>query len=124
MQVISLTIIGDDGTAREPNQQVTSHLVKETDSTFAIWCSGRAGCQGMLVQLKLLKRQDLVSVISQMIRPKYDRVLVRVELDNNEMDSYVFAIGQRKSLIKLVKEMTDLVRFALLTLFLSLYLIH
>uniref|UniRef100_A0A914V2V8 PAT complex subunit CCDC47 n=1 Tax=Plectus sambesii TaxID=2011161 RepID=A0A914V2V8_9BILA len=105
-------VVGDDGSTHG-DQPTTSHLVKETDSTFAIWCSGRAGCQGMLVQLKLLKRQDLVSVISQMIRPKYDRVIVRVELDNNEMDSYVFALGQRKSLVKLVKEMTDLSLFTM-----------
>jgi hypothetical protein len=65
----------------------------------------------MHVQLKLLKRQDLVGVISQLIRPKYDRVIVRVELDNNEMDSFVMAIGQRKSVVKLVKEMADLVGY-------------
>lgn len=33
----------------------TPGLVKEAENTFLLWCSGRACCEGMLVELKFLK---------------------------------------------------------------------
>ena len=32
--------------------------------------------EGMLVELKLLKRQDLVSVIANLMKPAHDQVLI------------------------------------------------
>lgn len=43
-------IQGDDGAAEEPQQGI---LVKESESLYTLWCSGRAGCNGMLVELKV-----------------------------------------------------------------------
>ena len=34
------------------------------------WCSGRICCEGMLVELRLFKRQDLVGVISNLMKPR------------------------------------------------------
>ncbi|VDK49013.1 unnamed protein product [Anisakis simplex] len=99
------SLVGDDGTSDEPTE---GHLVKETDSNYSIWCSGRAGCQGMLIQLKLQKRQDLISVVMGMVRPKQDKAIIRIDVDHNEMDSFVLAFGQRKSVTKAVKETMDL----------------
>lgn len=99
--------LGDDGTQQEPSQGV---LMKESDSSYSLWCTGRQGCSGMLVQLKLLKRQDIISLVMQLFRPKYDRVVVRVTLNTDDMDTYVYAFGPKKSLTKLAKDMTDLVR--------------
>lgn len=101
-------VVGDDGTSKEVQQDV---LVKETDSTFVVWCSGRSGCNGMLVKLQMLKRQDIVSVMSLIMRPKHDQITIRVELEADEMDTYVFAVGQKKSLAKLAKDMTDLTMY-------------
>ncbi|VDM40026.1 unnamed protein product [Toxocara canis] len=98
-------LVGDDGTSEEPTE---GHLVKETDSNYSIWCSGRSGCQGMLIQLKLQKRQDLISVVMGLARPKQDKAIIRIDVDQNEMDSFVLAFGQRKSVTKAVKEMMDL----------------
>jgi alanine-alpha-ketoisovalerate/valine-pyruvate aminotransferase len=64
---------GDDGT--ETALAGRSQFVKETDSTISLWCSGRAGTLGLLVQMKMIKRQDLISVISQLVRPRYDHVV-------------------------------------------------
>uniref|UniRef100_A0A915Q4V0 PAT complex subunit CCDC47 n=1 Tax=Setaria digitata TaxID=48799 RepID=A0A915Q4V0_9BILA len=102
------TLVGDDGTSEDFRE---GHMHKETDSTYTIWCSGRVGCQGMLITLKLLKRQDLIHVIMNLIRPKQDKVIIRIDVDNNEMDSFVFAIGQRKSVTKIAKEKMDLSLF-------------
>ncbi|VDN06760.1 unnamed protein product [Thelazia callipaeda] len=102
------TLVGDDGTSEELRE---GHMHKDTDSTYTIWCTGRVGCQGMLITLKLLKRQDLIHVILNFIRPKQDKVIIRIDVDHSEMDSFVFAIGHRKSVTKAVKEMMDLSMF-------------
>lgn len=49
--------------------------MKDSDSQYTLWCSGRTCCEGMLVELKLIKRQDLVAVIAQLMRPLQDQVL-------------------------------------------------
>ena len=67
------SLVGDDGTDTALTGR--SQFVKETDSTISLWCSGRQGVLGMLVQMKLLKRQDLISVVSQLVRPRYDHVV-------------------------------------------------
>uniref|UniRef100_A0A914R7Q2 PAT complex subunit CCDC47 n=1 Tax=Parascaris equorum TaxID=6256 RepID=A0A914R7Q2_PAREQ len=108
------TLVGDDGTSEEPTE---GHLVKETDANYSIWCSGRAGCQGMLIQLKLQKRQDLISVVMGLVRARQDKAVIRIDVDPNEMDSFVLAFGKRKSFTKAVKEMTDLAN-----LFLDIFL--
>ena len=41
---------GDDGSSEEPQQGV---LVKESESLYTLWCTGRAGCDGMLVEIKV-----------------------------------------------------------------------
>ncbi|MCP9259640.1 Coiled-coil domain-containing protein 47 [Dirofilaria immitis] len=102
------TLVGDDGTSEDLRE---GHMHKETDAVYTVWCSGRVGCQGMLITLKLLKRQDLIHVIMNLIRPKLDKVIIRIDVDSNEMDSFVFAIGQRKSVIKAAKEKMDLSLF-------------
>ncbi|EFO26463.1 hypothetical protein LOAG_02022 [Loa loa] len=102
------TLVGDDGTSEDLRE---GHIHKETDSVYTIWCSGRVGCQGILITLELLKRQDLIHVVMNFIRPKQDKVIIRIDVDNNEMDSFVFAIGQRKSVTKAAKEKMDLSLF-------------
>ncbi|VDO07722.1 unnamed protein product [Brugia timori] len=104
------TLVGDDGTSENLRE---GHMHKETDSIYTIWCSGRVGCQGMLITLKLVKRQDLIHVVMNLIRPKEDKVIIRIDVDNNEMDSFVFAIGQRKLVTKASKEKMDLSLFTI-----------
>lgn len=85
--------------------------MKETEYSYLIWSTGRVGVQGMLSQLKLLKRQDLMGVVLNKFTPRADRVIHKVELDLGEMDTFVLAFGLRKSLTKCFKEYTDLVGF-------------
>ena len=49
-------------------EDIETHLQKESENIFTLWCSGRTCCEGMLVELKLLKRQDLVAVIANAIK--------------------------------------------------------
>uniref|UniRef100_A0A0K8T3E1 PAT complex subunit CCDC47 n=1 Tax=Lygus hesperus TaxID=30085 RepID=A0A0K8T3E1_LYGHE len=57
----NFSLVGDDGKMEIENRG----LIKESEHMYTLWCSGRTCCEGMLVELKFLKRQDLVAVIAQ-----------------------------------------------------------
>jgi len=101
----NFSIVGDDGMSKEPQSGV---LVKESESVYTLWCTGRQYCEGMLVELKLLKRHDLVSVMSNMLKPRADSVRVTVYMDDDDMDSFVFAVALKKNSVKLQKDYQDL----------------
>jgi len=101
-------IVGDDGTSKEVQSGV---LMKESENIYSLWCSGRVCCEGMLVTLKLLKRQDLVSTISNMFRPASDQIIVKLTLDPSEMDTFVMCLAQKKVINKMQKDMVDLAYF-------------
>lgn len=83
--------------------------MKESESLYTLWCSGRTCCEGMLVELKMIKRQDLVALISGLIRPQQDQVHIKVEMTRGVMDAFVFCVGLRKTITKVFKEFADLV---------------
>ncbi|VDO92504.1 unnamed protein product [Soboliphyme baturini] len=62
----------------------------------------------MMIQLRLLKRQDAISMIMQLFRPKYDTVQIKTVLSGDEMDTFVFALGEKRTMAKLSNEMSDL----------------
>ncbi|XP_077978055.1 PAT complex subunit CCDC47-like [Glandiceps talaboti] len=101
----NFSIVGDDGQAKEAQSGI---LMKESENLYALWCSGRQCCEGMLVELKFLKRQDLVSIISSYMRPTSDQVRIVVNMNLDDMDSFIFAVANKKTALKLQKEMQDL----------------
>lgn len=105
----NFALVGDDGA--KDLQDVENPLVKEAEHLFALWCSGRLCCEGMLVEIKLLKRQDLVSVISNILRPTHDQVHIKVNMNQDDMDTFVFALANKKAATRLAKEMSDLATF-------------
>ncbi|XP_023937570.2 PAT complex subunit CCDC47 [Bicyclus anynana] len=84
---------------------------REAEHCFTMWCSGRQCCEGMLLTLKLIKRQDLVHTLLGLVRPTPDTLLIRVELGKDDSDPYVFCVGQKKFATRLGKEMQDLSMF-------------
>jgi len=105
----NFSLIGDDGAKNIDD--VETPLQKESEHLFTLWCSGRVCCEGMLVELKLLKRQDIVAVISNMMKPACDQVKVKVNMSPEDMDSYVFCLAQKKTALKVSKEMSDIMTF-------------
>nr|CAI5843584.1 unnamed protein product [Callosobruchus analis] len=101
----NFSMVGDDGSL-DRNDNVS--LVKESENIFTLWCSGRTCCEGMLVELKLIKRQDLVAIISGMMRPTMDQIHIKVQMNKEDMDSFVFCVAAKKTAIQLTKEMADL----------------
>uniref|UniRef100_A0A8C1CWB7 PAT complex subunit CCDC47 n=1 Tax=Cyprinus carpio carpio TaxID=630221 RepID=A0A8C1CWB7_CYPCA len=68
----NFALVGDDGTSKEATS--TGKLNQENEHIYNLWCSGRVCCEGMLIQLKFLKRQDLLNVLARMMRPVCDQV--------------------------------------------------
>ncbi|KAB7506445.1 Coiled-coil domain-containing protein 47 [Armadillidium nasatum] len=101
----NFALVGDDGKPEIENPG----LRKESENVYILWCSGRTLMEGMLIELRLLKRQDLVAVIGQILRPSTDQLIIKVNLD--EMDNFVFACGTKKAAGKLAKEMTDITTY-------------
>ncbi|XP_018019826.1 PAT complex subunit CCDC47-like, partial [Hyalella azteca] len=76
---------------------------------YSLYCSGRVCIHSMTVELRLLKRQDLVSVAMQMFRPSTDEVVVKIRLD--DMENFVMCLATKKMASKYVKDMTDITTF-------------
>jgi len=94
------------------NKEVSSGvLMKESENVYALWCSGRTCVEGMLVELKLLKRQDLVNFLLRIFKPASDSIIVKVDLDEGKMDNFVFAVAHKRAASKIHKEMNDLSQF-------------
>lgn len=83
-------------------------LMKESESQYSLYCSGRVGCDSMLVELKLIKRQDLVAVLAQLVRPQNDQAHIHVELSKDEIDNFVLAVATKRTAMHLVRDMADI----------------
>lgn len=51
-----------------------------------------------------------MAMIAQLMRPCNDQVHVKVEMNKEDMDTFVFCIAAKKTALKVSKEMADLVR--------------
>ncbi|XP_062389075.1 PAT complex subunit CCDC47 [Sardina pilchardus] len=105
----NFALVGDDGTSKEATS--TGKLNQENEHIYNLWCSGRVCCEGMLIQLKFLKRQDLLNVLARMMRPACDQVQIKVTLNDEDMDTFVYALGTKKAMARMQKEMQDLSEF-------------
>ncbi|RXM32589.1 Coiled-coil domain-containing protein 47 [Acipenser ruthenus] len=83
----NFALVGDDGTSKEALS--TGKLNQENEHIYNLWCSGRVCCEGMLLQLKQIK----------------------VTLNDEDMDTFVFAVGTKKAMARMQKEMQDLSEF-------------
>lgn len=100
----NFALVGDDG-----KKEIESPgLQKESENIYTLWCSGRVCVEGMLVELKFLKRQDLVSVISNLLRPASDQIIVKVTMSADSMENFVFCLAGKKTAARLAKEMSDI----------------
>ncbi|CAH1105825.1 unnamed protein product [Psylliodes chrysocephalus] len=101
----NFSLVGDDGIV-DRNENVS--LVKESENVFTLWCSGRSCCEGMLVELKLIKRQDLLAILAGIMRPTMDQLHITIRMNKEDMDSFVFCLAAKKTAVNLVKDMEDL----------------
>uniref|UniRef100_A0A665T517 PAT complex subunit CCDC47 n=1 Tax=Echeneis naucrates TaxID=173247 RepID=A0A665T517_ECHNA len=99
----NFALVGDDGTSKEAVS--TGKLNQENEHIYNLWCSGRVCCEGMLIQLK-------VSVVwSDILVQCCQHRQIKVTLNDEDMDTFVFAVGTKKAMARLQKEMQDLSEF-------------
>lgn len=87
----------------------TTQFSKESESLYTLWCSGRTSCEGMLIELKMIKRQDLVAILADIMRPSLDQIHFKVEISKGVLDPFVFCVASKRTGTKLFKELADLV---------------
>lgn len=104
----NFSLVGDDG---KTSENENPGLMKESENVYTLWCSGRLCCEGMLVELKLIKRQDLIHVVKQFMKPVQDQIVVKVNVNPEDMDTFVFAVANKKTAAQLAKEMADISTF-------------
>lgn len=102
----NFVLIGDDG---NPENENTAGFVKESEGLYTLWCSGRTCCEGMLVELKMIKRQDLVAIVSDLLKPTQDQIHIKIEISKDVMDTFVLCVASKRTATKFFKEMYDLV---------------
>uniref|UniRef100_A0A023GCT3 PAT complex subunit CCDC47 n=1 Tax=Amblyomma triste TaxID=251400 RepID=A0A023GCT3_AMBTT len=108
----NFALVGDDGRKELPpegaEEESAGGLVKDSESVYTLWCSGRMCVEGMLVELRLLKRQDLLSLLTHMVRPAPDQLVIRVTMSPQSMDGFVMCLATKKTAARLHKTMADL----------------
>ncbi|CAH8629336.1 unnamed protein product [Heterobilharzia americana] len=100
----NFAVVGDDGQAEPGN----GALMKESEHLYSLWCTGTVHCDAMLIELRLVKRQCLFFAIANWIRPVHDSIVVKVIMDDSEMDGWVMAVGRKRRLQALSKDHQDL----------------
>lgn len=87
-------------------------LLKEGQTTFKFYASGRRYCQGLLATLELKSRHDLIAKIYNMVVPTRDEISFEVYMNDDAMDHVVFAMAKKKAAKAMHKDFMDLQRFA------------
>lgn len=87
-------------------------LLKEGQTVFKFYASGRRYCQGLLAKMELKSRHDLISRIYNMIVPTRDEISFEVYMNDEAMDQVVFAMAKKKAAKAMQKDVRDLQRFA------------
>ncbi|GMH43269.1 hypothetical protein BSKO_11191 [Bryopsis sp. KO-2023] len=86
-------------------------LMKESQSVFKFYASGRRFCQGLMATLDLRARQDLLSMLTYMVLPREDTLEVEVYMNPTSMPAMVLACATHKLGRSLLKDNEDLKTF-------------
>lgn len=83
-------------------------LVKESQSVFRFYASGRRHCSWLSATLELVNRQDLLSVIWEVVSPSQDRLDIEVCMNEGSMQQMVLLVAAPKVAKEMVKDLKDL----------------
>ncbi|KAL2491109.1 Protein of unknown function (DUF1682) [Abeliophyllum distichum] len=89
-------------------------LLKEGNTVFKFYASGRRFCSGLLATMELKSRPDLISRLYNMVVPCKDIITFEVYMNDDAMDQVIFALARKKLAKTIQKEVRDLQRFAAL----------
>jgi len=98
------SMVGDAGELKAESALAMS---KEADHIFTLWCSGRTYMEGMLVTLRMVKRQDIFSQVHQkFITPATDRMVVKITVD--KMDPMALVVGRAHAIRDIAENYPDI----------------
>lgn len=98
----------DSNTASSKKQK---GLIKSSESLYTLWNSGRVGMDGLLVEINLLKRQDLFSMALNLLKPTTDTLVLRFLLNQDGYENFVFCLAHKTLAPKLARDMVDINTF-------------
>jgi hypothetical protein len=87
-------------------------IVKESQNLYKLKATGRINCIGVQATLDLRKRHDLFSLIVELFYKNEDTVTLDILMNDDAMDSYVFAVVKKKDEKKFRKSVPDVPLFA------------
>lgn len=105
----NFSLVGDTGKSRDDPSE--SGLIKESESQYSLYCTGRVGCDSLLAELRLIKRHDLIAVLAQLGRPQNDQVHLKIELSKDESDNFVLAVATKKTALHLTRDIADIATY-------------
>lgn len=86
-------------------------LIKEGQSTFKFYASGRRYCKSLLATMVFQNRHDLLSQLIYLVSPAKDEITIEVNM-NEDMEPLVFALVRKKKAKDALKDLKDLQQFA------------
>jgi len=104
------------GGAQVDNPDDTPTINFNSSNNYTIWCTGRKGCEGMLVELKLVARQDLITVWKNRFNRKRTEGIDFINLsyyfeDDALTEPCIISLGQPRLVNELWRNFNDLKTF-------------
>lgn len=87
-------------------------MIKESQSHWKFFASGRRNCKACLVNVVTANRQDLIAVLMALATPEEDLVTLEIPMDDNAVDSFVFTICNKKQAKAIQAENADMKDYA------------
>lgn len=101
----------DDDSESNTTMKKQKGLIMSTQSMYTLWNSGRIGMDGLLVEMNLLKRQDLFSMALDLLKPSTDNLILRFLLTQDGYENFVFCLAHKTQAPKLTRDMVDINTF-------------
>lgn len=91
-------------------------LTQQSHNNYTVWCTGRKGVEGMMVEINLVPRQDLITIWRNKFNRKrpqtLDTVTFSVYLDDSEpLEPIVVCLGKNRPIADLWMQFNDLRTF-------------
>jgi len=86
-------------------------LMRDSPSLFKLYASGRRHCQGLLAEVQLMPRQDLLSMLWCVIFPSEDTITIDVFMHEASMPPLVVVVATPKVAKALQRDAADVQRF-------------
>ena len=86
-------------------EQENQVVVKESDTLYKIYASGRNNCMGIVLTLSLSPRQDLFSTVMSLVTDSRDTLTI--EIPKKKMKPFIFILCERSNRSRFGKENED-----------------